>query len=210
MQTSTTTVVPVVTAQQHRKRWGVIAFTLGFAFLVTLFISGLVLIPRFQASHPISPLQRSDADRVSVDDMYLDITLVTPQFAATRKLDRYMNGHTLNSVLPILVGVNTHTGTIHQMHHLAGNFELLGPDGARYPSLAQPIVLTTHHNAYMVLFPSVDNHGRPFLDDGKGSLVVEASGLGKTAVRRFQWDLPIKTNAAGFVGANKEIGRAHV
>jgi len=205
MQTSTTT-VPIVSEPPNRKRWGLITVGLGFAFLAALVVSGLALIPRFQAAHPISPLQRSDANRVSVDDMYLDITLVTPQFAATRKLDRYMNGHSLKSVLPILVGVNTHTGTIHHMNHLAGNFELLGPDGARYPSLAQPIVLTTHHNAYMVLFPSRDNHGRPFLDNGKGSLVVEATGLGKTAVRRFQWDLPVKTNATGFVGANSAVG----
>jgi len=193
---------PILSVQHGGRRWGIVAVGLALAFLVALVLSGLAFIPRFQAAHPISPLQRSDADRVSVDDMYLDLTLVTPQFAATRDLDRYLSGHSPDSVLPVLVGVNTHTGTIHHMHHLAGNFELIGPDRARYPSLAEPIVLTTHHNAYMLLFPSRDNRGHPFLANQAGSLAVEATGLGKTRVRRFQWDLPIDTDAGGFVAGN--------
>lgn len=192
---------PIRPARPGDRRWGIIAVGLGLTFLVALVVSGLAFIPRFQAAHPVSPLQRSDANRVSVDDLYLDLTLVTPEFATTRKLDRYLGGHSPESVLPVLVGVNTHTGTIHHMHHLGGKFELVGPDQARYPSLDQPIVLTTHHNAYMLLFPSRDNHGHRFLDGGPTTLAVEATGLGKTRVRRFQWDLPIEAGAGGFVGA---------
>jgi len=166
----------------------------GIGFILALLIGGLVLIPRYRATHPATPLQRSDADRVAVDDLYLDLTLVTPRFLASRDLGRYLGDRDPATVLPVLVGINTHTGTIEHMHHLDGDLFLIGDDGARYPALTEPIVLTQHHNAYMVLFPPLDNHGVPFLDRSRNRITVEAVGMGDTAVRRFDWELPLDEN----------------
>jgi cytochrome c biogenesis protein CcdA len=171
-------------------RWGPIAILAGVLTMVALFALGLVLIPRYRAAHPVSALQRSDADRVQIDDLYLDMTLVTPGFMKSRKLERYIERDP-GSVLPILVGLNTHTGNISHMHHLQGNFFLVGPDGVRYPSLTSPIVLSEHHDAYMVLFPARDNRGNLLLDNTHGTLTVEAVGVGAARLRRFRWNLPI-------------------
>jgi cytochrome c-type biogenesis protein len=167
----------------------------GMAFLFALFAAGLVLIPRYRAAHPVSVLQRSDADRAPMDDLYLDLTLVTPEFRKTRNLERYFEGRNPASILPVLIGVNTHTGSIAHMHHLHGNFILVGPDGERYPALTSPIVLSDHHNAYMVLFPSRDGHGRFLLEKQSGRLTVEAIGVGAEKLRTFAWDLPIAPDA---------------
>jgi len=172
----------------------------GGAVLLALLAGGMVLIPRYQAAHPASVLQRSDADRVAVDDLYLDLTLVTPEFLRDRKLERYLGGREPTSVLPLLVGVNTHAGTIAHMHHLHGELFLIGDDGARYPAVSEPIVLTEHHNAYMILFPPRDNRGRPFLGEGEGMLVVEAVGMGAVPVRRFEWQLPLPAERSSGVG----------
>jgi cytochrome c biogenesis protein CcdA len=69
---------------------------------------------------------------------------------------------------------------------------LIGPDQVRYPSLTEPIVLSDHHNVYLVLFPSRDHHGNPFLDYADGTLALEAAGLGARPLRRFEWQLPVK------------------
>jgi cytochrome c biogenesis protein CcdA len=182
-------------------RLGIVAVAAGVAMILALLAAGLVLIPRYRAAHPVSALQRSDADKAPVDDLYLDLTLVTPEFLASRKLERYIEGRDPATVLPVLVGVNTHTGTIEHMHHLAGTFFLVGPDGHRYPALTSPIVLSQHHNAYMVLFPARDDHGARLLDRAEGRLAVEARNVGAAPLRRFEWELPVTDDLdAGLAG----------
>jgi hypothetical protein len=85
----------------------------------------MVLIPRYQAVHPINELQRSDADKVQVDDIYLDTTLVTPSFLNDRHLQRYVGNRDPGTVLPVLVGLNTHKGSIAHMHHMGGHFTFI-------------------------------------------------------------------------------------
>ncbi len=182
---------PAATQPVSRARWGLVAVGVGLLLLFALFVSGLVLIPRYRAAHPVSALQRSDANTAQIDDLYLDLTLATPAFLRTRHLERYFEGRKPATILPVLVGVNTHTGSIEHMHHLHGSFLLVGPDGERYPSLTSPIVLSEHHNAYMVLFPARDNHGHRFLDMRAGTVAVEATNVGAEAMRRFEWHLPI-------------------
>ena len=167
----------------------------GVALLCALFVGGLILIPRYQAAHPFSELQRSDADRVRLDDMFLDVTLVTPEFRRSRNLDRYLGGRDPDSVIPVLVGLNTHTGDIGRLHRLPGRLEMVGPDGHRYPSLTEPIVLSQHHNAYMLLFPARGQDGSALLQT-PGTLAVEARGMGAVPVRRFEWSLPLALQAA--------------
>jgi len=182
---------PASTVSPPRARWGLVAVGIGLLLLFALFASGLVLIPRYRAAHPVSALQRSDANTAQIDDLYLDLTLATPAFLQTRHLGRYFEGRDPVTILPVLVGVNTHTGSIEHMHHLHGNFFLIGPDGERYPALTSPIVLSEHHNAYMVLFPARDNHGRRFLDMQGGIVAVEAANVGAKPIRRFEWHLPV-------------------
>jgi cytochrome c-type biogenesis protein len=118
----------------------------------------------------------------------------------TRNLGRYFEGRDPATVLPMLVGVNTHTGSIAHMHHLQGNFILVGPDGERYPALTSPIVLSDHHNAYMILFPARDGHGNPLLEQKSGRLTVEAIGVGAEKLRTFTWNLPIASDADVLLG----------
>jgi hypothetical protein len=190
-------VAPAPAQPPAHARWGLVAVGAGLLLLFALFASGLVLIPRYRAAHPVSVLQRSDADTAQIDDLYLDLTLATPAFLETRHLDRYFEGRDPATILPVLVGVNTHTGSIEHMHHLSGSFLLVGPDGERYPSLTSPIVLSEHHNAYMVLFPARDNHGRRFLDMQAGAIAVEASHVGAEPIRRFEWHLPLVDDLDG-------------
>ncbi len=190
-----------VRPRRHPIRWGLFAVLAGLGSIVALLVSGLVLIPRYQAANPPLALQKSDADRVAIDDLYLDLTLVTPKFLEQRNLERYMGERQAGSVLPLLVGVNTHKGSIGHMHHLDGDLFLIGADGSRYPALTEPIVITEHHNAYMLLFPPRDNHGNPFLERAEGSIVVEAVGMGAVPVRRFEWTLPLdESTGEGLLG----------
>ncbi|MEE8525047.1 MAG: cytochrome c biogenesis protein CcdA, partial [Thermoanaerobaculia bacterium] len=131
-----------------------------------------------------------------VDDLYLDLTLVTPSFLESRRLGHYLGDRNPETVLPFLAGLNTHRGSIDHMHHLHGEMFLIAPDGTRYPSLSEPIVLSQHHNAYMLLFPARDQRGERFLDYAAGNLVVEAVGVGAEPVRRFEWQLPLADAAA--------------
>ncbi len=123
------------------------------------------------------------------------MTLVTPSFLRTRKLESYLGDRNPESVLPILVGLNTHTGDIGHMHHLPGQLTLVGPDGSRYPSLTEPIVLSQHHNAYLLLFPGRDNTGVRFIDQKEGAVTLEARNMGKRPLRSFVWELPLPADA---------------
>lgn len=178
-------------------RRGLLMVLGGGLLLVSLLACGMILIPRYRAANPASDLQRSDADRVDVDDIYLDLTLVTPSFLRSRKLEHYLGGRDADAVLPFLIGVNTHKGSIQHMHHLGGRLLLIGPDGSRYPSITEPIVISQHHNAYMGLFPARDNRGERFLDKTSGLLSVEIAGVGRTPVHRFQWRLPMPSGING-------------
>lgn len=175
----------------------VVSMVLGFGLLLTLFSAGLVMIPRYQAANPSSALQRSDANRVRLDDLYLDLTLVTPSFLEGRNLDRYFGDRDPETVLPVLVGLNTHTGDIGHMREFPGDLSLIGPDGSRYPAITEPIVMSSHHNAYMLLFPARGNTGERFLDYQEGVLAVEATEMGMTPLRRFEWDLPVVSSTSG-------------
>lgn len=189
------------TARTPARAIHVAGLVAGIATLALLFVAGLVLIPRYQAMNPPTALQRSDADRVRLDDLYLDLTLVTPSFLRHRKLDRYLGDRDPSLALPVLVGLNTHTGDIGHMHHMPGELTLIGPEGRRYPAISEPIVLSQHHNAYMLLFPSRDHTGERFLDMSSGTLAIEARGMGKESLRRFAWELPLP------VGAEPEAAR---
>lgn len=168
----------------------------GLGMLLALFAGGLVLIPRYQAAHPPSALQRSDADVARLDDLYLDLTLATPAFLDSRRLGVYLGDRDPATVLPVIVGLNTHTGDIGHLHHLPGSFALVGPDGGRYPAVTEPIVLSQHHNAYMLLFPARDHTGARLLEQ-TGTLAVEAAGVGGRPVRRFEWQLPLPASLGG-------------
>lgn len=174
----------------HRRR-GLVLVAVGLGMLLGLLAAGMVLIPRYRAAHPISELQRSDADAVAVDDIYLDVTLATPSFLKSRKLERYLGDRDPASVLPVVIGVNAHTGDIQHLHHLGGQLVLIGPDGSRYPSITEPIVISQHHNAYLGQFPARDNRGRFFLEGKEGAFAIEIAGVGKQALRRFEWSLPV-------------------
>lgn len=194
-------------------RWGLWGLLMGFGIIFALLVAGMIFIPRFQAAHPFTAYQKSDADRSAIDDMFLDVTLVTPQFLQSRNLGRYLGDRDPDQVLPVLVGVNTHSGNLACIQHVDGHFFLVGPDGADYPSVADPIVMSEHHNAYMILFPSRDNLGRRFLEMKRGRLTVQVVGMGKatlcgeggkTSLRQFTWDLPLTGDPAfrvhGFSG----------
>jgi len=172
-------------------RWQVAAVVTGMVMLLALFAGGMILIPRYQAAHPYSDLQRSDANQVHLDDLFLDVTLVTPEFRSGRNLDRYFADRAPDTVLPVLVGLNTHTGDIGHMMRLPGEVALVGPSGESYPALTEPIVMSQHHNAYMLLFPARDNRGARFLDMTSGTLTVRATGMGSEAVRDFTWEMPL-------------------
>jgi cytochrome c-type biogenesis protein len=172
-------------------RGGTFAVAAGASLLVVAFALGLYFLPRFQAAHPPTALQRSDANRTQLDDLYLDLTLATPSFVESRRLGRYLGDRDPRLVLPILVGLNTHTGTIEHLHHLPGGVTLIGPDERRYPAISEPIVLSQHHNAYLLLFPASDHRGEAFLGLEEGALAVEASDFGRQSLRRFEWQLPI-------------------
>jgi cytochrome c biogenesis protein CcdA len=191
-----TEVIPAATPLDRAARVsrGALTAFAGVMMMLILFAGGLVMIPRYRAAHPPTPLQQSDADRVTIDDIYIDLTLVTPEFLRTRHLEHYVD-HDLKSVLPILVGINTHRGDISHMHHLHGSFELVDVDGRRYPSLEAPIVLSEHHDAYMILFPARDNHGNAFLDRKSGKLIIEAHDVGSKPLRHFEWNMPIAGGA---------------
>jgi cytochrome c biogenesis protein CcdA len=193
---SATEVVPAAAPLDRSARVsrGALTAFAGVMMMLILFAGGLVMIPRYRAAHPPTPLQQSDADRVTIDDIYIDLTLVTPEFLRTRHLEHYVD-HDLKSVLPILVGINTHRGDISHMHHLHGSFELVDADGTRYPSLEAPIVLSEHHDAYMILFPARDNRGNSFLERKSGKLAIEARDVGSKPLRHFEWNMPIAGGA---------------
>src|SRR6185295_14692299 len=82
----------------------------GIAFLLAIFVVGIYLVPKLQAGNPATARQ-SDATRVSLSDVFVDVTYATPQFVKRVKLEPYLE-QWQNRAQPFLIGINTHVGTI--------------------------------------------------------------------------------------------------
>ena len=107
---------------------------LGLGLLAAVFIIGIYIVPRAQAGGP-GTARQSDANRVSISDVYLDVTYATPEFVQRVKLEPYLQ-HYQGRVQPFLVGLNTHVGSIEYLD-LRGKVELEDNHGERFPSLGE-------------------------------------------------------------------------
>ncbi len=169
----------------------------GVAFLLVIFVSGLFLIPKFQASTP-SELQKSDADEIPVDGMYVNVIPVLPGMAEDMNLDDYVDRSDYEKKMPFLISLNTHTGNIKDIRINTDQSQALlyGPDHQAYPALEQPMALSTHHNSYLMFFPSKNMEGESFLDMESGYLALRVKSLGQKQTRAFKWELPLKSPSA--------------
>src|ERR1041385_2222551 len=176
-----------------------ILFISGIALLFAVFIVGIYIVPNLQSGSPATARQ-SDASRVSVSDVFLDATYATPDFIKRVKLEPDLQ-QWQNRAQPFLIGINTHVGTIADLD-LRGRVLVEDSNGDRYPSLGTPVVLSEHHNMYLVVFPLVDNSGQSIFAAKRGKFRLIVSGVGKTAERGFEWKLPIiETSAARTVAS---------
>lgn len=192
-----------ITFRGTSTRWAMLAVFGGLGFIFCMILAGMVFIPRIQSVRPVSELQKSDAATSAVDDYYVDLTLMTRSFLQRRNMMRYLGDRDPDRVLPVLMGIHTHTGSIEHVHDVSycgGDMFLEGGDGTQYPALTEPIVLSSHHNAYLVLFPSRDRLGRRFLDLDGDVLSVVIKDLGEKPERRFEWELPISDDLDGLPG----------
>src|SRR5678815_165412 len=89
-----------------------------------------------------------------------------------------------------LICVNTHVGTIADLD-LRGKVLLEDSNGERFPSLGTPVVLSEHHNMYLLVFPLVDNNGQPIFSPARGHFRLIVKNVGQTAERAFEWKLPV-------------------
>lgn len=160
----------------------------GALLLITVFIIGIYVVPKLQAGTPQTARQ-SDATRVPLSDVYVDVTYATPDFVKRVKLEPYLKGYE-GRAQPFLVGLNTHVGTIADVD-LRGKVLLEDSDGDRFPSLGTPVVLSEHHNMYLLVFPLVDNHGKGIFGAERGSFKLLVRNVGKAAERTFEWKLPV-------------------
>jgi len=165
-----------------------ILFLSGIALLFAVFIIGIYIVPKLQSGSPATARQ-SDASRVSLSDVFLDATYATPGFIKRVKLEPYLE-QWQHRAQPFLIGINTHVGTIADLD-LRGKVLLEASNGDRFPSLGTPVVLSEHHNMYLLVFPLVDNSGQPIFDPKRGHFRLIVNGVGKTPERVFQWKLPV-------------------
>src|SRR5512146_2990252 len=135
-----------------------ILFVSGVTLLLAVFAVGIYIVPRLQSGSPATARQ-SDASRVSLADVFVDATYATPEFVKRVKLEPYLQKWE-GRAQPFLIGINTHVGTIADLD-LRGKVLLEDSNGDRYPSLGTPVVLSEHHNMYLLVFPLVDNYGQP-------------------------------------------------
>jgi cytochrome c biogenesis protein CcdA len=177
-----------------------ILFLCGAGFLLAVFFVGIYLVPKLQAGNS-STARQSDAGRVSLSDVYVDVTYATPQFVQRVKLEKYLE-RWKNRAQPFLIGVNTHVGTIAELDDLQSKILLEDSNGDRFPSLGAPIVLSEHHNMYLLVFPLVDNYGKPIFDPARKQFRLVVNGIGKTAERVFEWKLPVVEPATARTLAN--------
>ena len=104
----------------------------GIALLLAVFAVGIYIVPKAQSGSPATARQ-SDASRVSLSDVYLDVTYATPAFVQRVKLEPYLK-QWQGRAQPFLVGINTHVGTIAELD-LRGRILLEANNGDRFPSL---------------------------------------------------------------------------
>ncbi|HYG21370.1 MAG TPA: hypothetical protein VEH04_01220 [Verrucomicrobiae bacterium] len=165
-----------------------VLFISGLVLLLTVFVIGIYVVPKLQSGSPATSRQ-SDASRVSLSDVYFDATYATPEYIKRVKLEPYLQ-QWLGRAQPFLLGVNTHVGTIADLD-LRGKVEIEDSNGDRYPSLGTPVVLSEHHNMYLVVFPLLDNSGKPIFAAERGHFKLHVTGVGKTPERVFEWKLPV-------------------
>jgi cytochrome c biogenesis protein CcdA len=160
----------------------------GLLFLAGNFVIGIYVVPKVQAGSNATARQ-SDAGRVSLSDVYVDVTYATPQFVKRVKLEPYVQQYQ-NRAQPFLIGINTHVGTIADLD-LRGKVLLEDSNGERFPSLGTPVVLSEHHNMYLLVFPLVDNNGKAIFSAERKQFRLIVKDIGKTAERAFEWKLPV-------------------
>ncbi|HHY85389.1 MAG TPA: hypothetical protein GYA07_07615 [Verrucomicrobia bacterium] len=165
-----------------------ILFISGVTLLLAVFVLGIYVVPKLQSGHP-GTARQSDASRVSLSDVYVDATYATPAFVKRVKLERYLEQWE-NRAQPFLIGINTHVGSIADLD-LRGKVLLEDSKGDRFPSLGTPVVLSEHHNMYLLVFPLVDNSGEPIFAPERGHFRLIVNGVGKTPERVFEWKLPV-------------------
>lgn len=160
----------------------------GVGILLAMFAVGIYVVPKLQAGNSSTPRQ-SDASRVSLSDVYVDVTYATPEFVERVKLEPYLE-RWRNRAQPFLIGINTHVGTIADLD-LTGKVQLEDSRGERFPSLGSPVVLSEHHNMYLLVFPLVDNYGKPIFSPTREHFRLIVRGVGQTPERIFEWKLPV-------------------
>lgn len=165
-----------------------VLFISGVLMLLAVFVTGIYIVPRLQSGSPATARQ-SDASRVSVSDVFVDATYATPEFVRRVKLEPYLQQWE-GRAQPFLLGINTHVGTIAQLD-LRGKVLVEDSNGDRYPSLGTPVVLSEHHNMYLLVFPLLDNSGHPIFAANRGHFRLLVQGVGKTPERIFEWKLPV-------------------
>jgi cytochrome c biogenesis protein CcdA len=160
----------------------------GLVFLGAVFVVGIYVVPKLQSGNAATARQ-SDAARVSLSDVFVDVTYATPQFVRRVKLEPYVAQYQ-NRAQPFLIGINTHVGTIADLD-LRGKVLLEDSNGERFPSLGTPVVLSEHHNMYLLVFPLVDNQGQRIFSAGRKHFRLIVRDVGKTPERAFEWKLPV-------------------
>lgn len=165
-----------------------ILFASGLLLLTAVFVTGIYIVPKLQSGSPATSRQ-SDASRVSLSDVFVDATYATPEFIKRVKLQPYLE-QWQGRAQPFLIGINTHVGTIANLD-LSGKVLVEDSHGDRFPSLGTPVVVSEHHNMYLLVFPLVDNFGQPIFAANRGHFRLLVSGVGKTAQRVFEWQLPV-------------------
>jgi len=158
-----------------------ILFVSGIALLLAVFIVGIYVVPKLQSGSPATARQ-SDASRVSLSDVFVDATYATPDFVKRVKLEPYLQKWE-GRAQPFLICINTHVGTIADLD-LRGKVLIEDSHGDRYPSLGTPVVLSEHHNMYLLVFPLVDNSGQSIFSAARGHFRLLVDGVGKTPERR--------------------------
>jgi cytochrome c biogenesis protein CcdA len=91
---------------------------------------------------------------------------------------------------PFLIGINTHVGSIEHLD-LRGKVHLVDSDGNAFPAIGEPVVVSEHHNMYLLAFPLFDHHGKRIFSAERGSFRLVVDGVGKTPQRVFEWKLPV-------------------
>src|SRR5689334_3590387 len=157
-----------------------ILFASGIVLLLAVFVTGIYIVPKVQSGSPATARQ-SDAARVSLSDVFLDATYATPEFVKRVKLEPYLQQWE-GRAQPFLIGINTHVGTIANLD-LRGKVLLEDSNGDRFPSLGAPVVLSEHHNMYLLVFPLKDHHGQAIFAPERGQFRLLVDGVGRTPER---------------------------